>query len=329
MSPMCQYSAPSDGLANAWHLSHLASRAVGGAGLVMAEATAVSPAGRISPADLGLWSEAHADALRPVAHTIAAMGAVPGIQLAHAGRKGSTRVPWQGRSPLGANGWTIVAPSPIPFAPSAPPPMEMRAEDIEALVGDFADAARRAASAGFRFLELHCAHGYLVHQFLSPLSNVREDGWGGDFEGRSRLAREIVQAVRAVVDLPLSVRLSCVDWHDHGWTFAETLRLAPLLRDLGADLIDCSSGAIVPGDAPSDLARHHEFARVVRAAGVATMAVGGIGEPHLANALVTGGASDLVLLGRAMLRDPYWALRAAEALGAVAEWPVQYRRALR
>lgn len=328
MSPMCQYSA-AGGHANAWHLAHLAGRAAGGAGLVIAEATAVSPEGRISPGDLGLWSDAHVAALRPVAHAIEQGGAVPGIQLAHAGRKGSTHIPWRGRSALGVGGWDVAAPGTIPFAPGSAFPLEMRSSDIEAVVGAFADASLRASRAGFRFIELHFAHGYLVHQFLSGLTNTREDPWGGDFEGRTRLAREIVAAVRSVVDLPLSVRLSCVDWHEGGWNLDDTCRLAPLLRDLGADLIDCSSGGIVPGDRPSDVARHHGFAHIIRATGVGTMAVGAIDDPHVANALIADGSCDIVLLGRAMLRDPYWALHAAQALGDVPDWPLPYRRALR
>jgi 2,4-dienoyl-CoA reductase-like NADH-dependent reductase (Old Yellow Enzyme family) len=329
VSPMCQYSA-TDGFANGWHLTHLASRAVGGAGLVISEATAVMPEGRISPADLGIWSDAHAEALKPVAEAIAAAGAVPGIQLGHAGRKGSTQVPWEGRAAVREGGWAVPAPSALPFGRDSALTYAMSDAQIEAVIAAFADAAVRAKAAGFRFLECHFAHGYLVHEFLSPISNKRDDRWGGDFEGRTRLAIAIVRAIRAVVpDLPMSVRLSCVDWMEGGWSLEESIRLASLLKEAGADLIDCSSGAIAPrANPPAGPEVQREFARAIRESGVPTMAVGGITDPHEAEALVAEGACDMVLLAREMLRDPYWPLRAAKALGLTAEWPVQYRRAI-
>lgn len=331
VSPMCQYSAV-DGLANEWHLAHLASRAIGGAGLVIAEAAAVVPEGRISPADLGIWSDAHADALRPVVHAIAAAGAVPGIQIAHAGRKGSTPVPWVGRERLLEGAWEVPAPSALPFNAASATTYAMTADQIVETVKAFAAAAQRAAEAGFRFLECHFAHGYLVHQFLSPLTNKRFDQYGGDFAGRTRLATEIVRAVRTnwPDSLPLSVRLSCVDWAEGGWTLEDTIELATLLKAEGVDLIDCSSGAIVPGAAPPDgPSIQQSFAREVRArVGIATAAVGGIADPSEAEKLVSEGSADLVLLARAMLRDAYWANHAAEALGASGHWPVQYLRAV-
>lgn len=329
VSPMCQYSAI-HGYANAWHLTHLASRAVGGAGLVISEAAAILPEGRISPADLGIWSDAHADALTPVVDAIAAAGAVPGIQLAHAGRKGSTQVPWEGRSAVTEGGWAVPAPSAIPFARESALTYAMSEMQIEGVTAAFAAAATRALAAGFRFLECHFAHGYLVHEFLSPISNKREDRWGGSFENRSRLALEIMRAVRAAArETPISVRLSCVDWVDGGWTLDDSIRLSLLLKDAGADLIDCSSGAIAPGaNPPEGPAAQRDFARAIRDRGVPTLAVGGITDPHEAEALVATGVCDVVLLAREMLRDPYWPLHAARALGGEPAWPVQYLRAV-
>ncbi len=316
-------------MANAWHLTHLGSRAIGGAGLVFTEATAILPQGRISPADLGLWSDRHADALRPVAAAIAEAGAVPGLQLAHAGRKGSTRVPWEGRSVLASGAWAVPAPSAIQFGAGSALTFAMTTDEIAEVIAAFVAGAQRAVAAGFQLIECHFAHGYLVHQFLSPISNRREDAWGGDFAGRTRLAVEIVRAVRAAVVQPLSVRLSCVDWVEGGWSLDDSIVLSGLLKQAGADIIDCSSGAITPGaNPPGGPAIQREFAKAIRARGVPTMAVGGITEPHEAEALLEDGSCDIVLLARAMLRDPYWPLRAAEALGARADWPVQYLRAV-
>jgi len=329
VSPMCQYSAV-DGIANVWHLTHLASRAVGGAGLVITEAAAVVPEGRISPADLGIWSDAHAEALKPVVEAIAAAGAVPGIQLAHAGRKGSTQVPWEGRAAVTDGGWAVAAPSAIPFGPESALTFAMNDAEVEALIDAFGAAAARALAAGFGFLECHFAHGYLVHEFLSPISNKRDDRWGGDFEGRTRLAIEIVRKVRSVApDTPISVRLSCVDWAEGGWSLDDSIRLAVLLKDAGADLIDCSSGSIASGaNPPEGPAIQRDFARAIRESGVPTMAVGGITDPHEAEALIGTGACDIVLLARELLRDPYWPLHAAKALGVEGDWPVQYLRAV-
>ncbi len=331
MSPMCQYSAI-DGFPQPWHHAHLVSRAAGGAGLVFLEATAVLPDGRISPADLGIWSDAHGAALAPIAEAIAATGAVPAIQLAHAGRKGSMQIPWLGRScvPPDQGGWRVPAPCAQPFGPDSAETYAMDEDAIGAVIAGFAAAARRAQAAGFAMAECHFAHGYLVHQFLSPVTNHRSDRWGGEFAGRTRLALTIVAAVRAAVpDMPLSVRLSCLDWVAGGWTLDDTLALAPLLRAAGADFIDCSSGAIAPGAAPPDgPAVQQDFARAVRALDIPTMAVGGIVYPHAADALIANGNCDIVLLARAMLRNPYWALHAIDALGGKAPWPRQYARAV-
>ena len=334
VSPMCQYACGTDGLATPWHLVHLGARAAGGAGLVVAEATAVAPGARISPADLGLWSRAHADALRPVVDFISAQGAVAGVQLAHAGRKGSTQVPWVGRKavPVEAGGWEVQAPSALPFSGDTAVPREMGENEIARAIEDFAAAARWATSAGIRYLELHLAHGYLAHQFLSPLANRRQDGWGGDFEGRTRFAREVVRAVRAAlpVDTALAARLSMTDWVDGSWDVDDAVRLAGLVRADGVDLVVCSSGAIAPGaQPPQGPGMQIPFAaRVRREAGGAAGAVGGVTEPAQAEAIVADGGADLVFLARGMLRDPNWALRAAEALGAEAAWPVPYARAV-
>lgn len=333
MSPMCQYSA-TDGFANAWHLTHLASRAVGGAGLVMTEATAVMPEGRISPADLGLWSDAHMEALRPIASAIAAAGAAPGIQLAHAGRKGSTQVPWLGREAVSVEegGWAVGSATAAPFSARSAPTYALDRAGIAAVIEGFATAGKRAASAGFRWIECHFAHGYLVHCFLSPLVNDRTDEYGGNFDGRVRLAREIVQAVRAAVpdNIPVTIRLSCVDWAIGGWTLDDSIRLSRVLGEAGADLIDCSSGAAVPRDAPPNgPAVQRDFARAIRTrTSMPTAAVGGITTAEEADALVSEGAADIVLLARAMLRNPYWALHAARELNERAAWPPQYLRAV-
>lgn len=320
VSPMCQYSA-ADGLANDWHLVHLGSRAVGGAGLVIVEATAVEARGRISPADLGLWSDAHVEPLSRLARFVKGQGVVPAIQLAHAGRKASHAVPWEGGGALpgSAGGWGVVGPSPVPFAEGGLVPKEMTGADVAAVVGAFRSAASRAFAAGFEWLELHAAHGYLCHGFLSPLSNRRTDAYGGSFEGRTRFVLEALRAVRSAWPerLPVSVRLSCTDWVDGGWSLDESVALARLLRDEGADLVDCSSGGLVP-DAVVPVAPGYQvpFAeRIRREAGIPTAAVGLITDAVQANEIVESSRADLVLLAREELRDPYWPIHAARALG--------------
>jgi 2,4-dienoyl-CoA reductase-like NADH-dependent reductase (Old Yellow Enzyme family) len=332
VSPMCQYSC-ADGLATDWHLVHLGSRAVGGAALVMAEASAVEAIGRISPGDAGLWSEAHARAWAPVARFIRSQGAAPAIQLAHAGRKASTAVPWEGGGPLlsGPSSWTPVGASPIPFDDGYAAPRELSPAELAEVVERFAASAALALTAGFEVVELHFAHGYLVHSFLSPLSNRREDAYGGDFDGRVRLALEIAAAVRRVWPerLPLFVRVSATDWADGGWDVPQTVELARRLKALGVDLIDCSSGGLVPhAKVQAGPGYQVPFAEAVRReAGIATGAVGMITEAAQAQAIVSSGKADAVLLARQLLRDPYWPLRAAAALGAAAPWPKQYLRA--
>jgi 2,4-dienoyl-CoA reductase-like NADH-dependent reductase (Old Yellow Enzyme family) len=333
ISPMCQYSC-TDGVATDWHLVHLGSRAVGGAGTVMVEASAVAPEGRISPEDMGIWNDTQRDALARIAAFIAAQGAVPAIQLAHAGRKASTYRPWAGSSgevSPAQGGWRTVAPSALPFADDYPTPRELSTDDIAALVDAFAAAARRSLEAGFTVAELHGAHGYLMHEFLSPLSNKRTDAYGGDFTGRTRFIREVARAVRAVWPerLPLFARLSCADWVEGGWTLEDSIALACLLREDGVDLIDCSSGGNVPrAQIPVGPGYQVQFAETIkRETGIATAAVGLITEPEQADAIVYNEQADLIALARAELRDPYWALNAAGALGADVPWPLQYERA--
>jgi 2,4-dienoyl-CoA reductase-like NADH-dependent reductase (Old Yellow Enzyme family) len=325
VSPMCQYSSV-DGLANDWHLVHLGARAVGGAGLVLTEATAVSPEGRITPADLGLWSDEHAEALRPVASLVRGHGAVAGVQLAHAGRKASTAPPWDGGGVL--PDWTPVAPSPLPHRAGDPPPAELTEDGIAKVVADFRAAAARALEIGFDVVELHYAHGYLVHGFLSPLSNARSDSYGAD---RALLAVEIAQAVRTVWPerLPLFVRVSATDWVEGGTTIEDTVELARRLKDEGVDLVDCSSGGVSTAQRiPTAPGYQVGLAgRVRREAAIATAAVGLITEPRQAEAIVAAGDADLVLLARESLRQPNWPLLAAHELGAEAEWPRQYARA--
>lgn len=333
VSPMCQYSAIG-GLANNWHFVHLASRAVGGAGLVMAEATAVTPQGRISPFDLGLWNDMQIEPLARIVRVVEEHGAVPGIQLAHAGRKASTRRPWEGgdTAPAAEGGWDdIVSSSAIPFADGHLTPMALDTAGIAGIVKAFADAARRARTAGMRVIELHAAHGYLIHQFLSPLSNQRTDRYGGSFENRVRLAREVVQAVRAVWPdkLPLFARVSATDWTEGGWDIEQTVELAKLLKRDGVDLIDCSSGGNVARvRIPIGPGYQVPFAaQVRREAEIATGAVGMITEAAQADEIIRTGAADLVLLARELLRDPYWPLRAARELEQPGHWPAQYLRA--
>jgi 2,4-dienoyl-CoA reductase-like NADH-dependent reductase (Old Yellow Enzyme family) len=332
VSPMCQYSAV-EGRAGDWHLVHYGAFAAGGAGLVIVEASAVEARGRISPFDLGLWDDGQVEPLARVARFVEAQGAVPAVQLAHAGRKASVRPPWeQGGAPLaGEGGWGVVGPSALAFADGHPLPAALDEAGLRGVVAAFAAAARRAVAAGFRAVEVHAAHGYLLHQFLSPLSNRRTDGYGGDFAGRTRLAREVVAAVRAAVPdgMPVLVRVSATDWVEGGWTPDETVELARGLRGLGVDLVDCSSGGLVPSArVPAAPGYQVPFAeRVRREAAVASAAVGLITSPEQAEAIVDGGRADLVLMARELLRDPHFPLRAAVALKAEGPWPRQYLRA--
>lgn len=328
VSPMCMYSSD-DGMPNDWHMVHLGSRAVGGAGLVMVEATGVSPEGRISPADSGLWSEAHADAFAPVVRFVEAQGAVAGIQLAHAGRKASTAPPWDGGRRVDA--WTPLAPSALAFHEGDPPPHALSHAELDEVEAQFVRGARLALRAGFRVIELHMAHGYLLNEFLSPLVNHRTDEFGGSLENRMRFPLRVTRAVRAAwpAELPLFVRISAIDWAEGGWTLDDSVALARRLREDGVDLVDCSSGGAV-FHAKVELGPGYQvpFARRVRAeAGIATGAVGLITEPAQAEEIVASGAADAVFLARALLADPYWPLHAAHALGVDVEWPKQYRRA--
>lgn len=332
ISPMCQYSA-TEGFANDWHLVHLGARAIGGAALVMVEATAVVAEGRISPGDLGLWSDAHVAPLSRVAGFIGAQGSVPAIQLAHAGRKASTPAPWEGRGevPPEQGGWQTVAPSALRYDEGYPLPEALDEEGIAQVVKAFGTAARRSRQAGFQIVELHAAHGYLLHQFLSPLSNQRTDRYGGSFENRTRLVVECVDAIRREWpdSQPLFVRVSATDWVDGGWSVDDTVRLAALLREHGVDLVDCSSGGLSPlQQIPVGPGYQAPFAeRIRRESGVKTAAVGLITTPQQADDLVRGGRADLVLIARESLRNPHFPFEAARALGHDLPWPRQYARA--
>ncbi|MFF3856920.1 NADH:flavin oxidoreductase/NADH oxidase [Micromonospora sp. NPDC002575] len=334
LAPMCQYSAGPDGLPTDWHRVHLGSRAVGGAGLVLTEATAVVPEGRISPQDVGLWSDAHVDAWRPVTAFVAAQGAVPAVQLAHAGFKASTYRPWaagRGGVPDADGGWTPVGPGAEPFVPDYRVPAALDEAGIAGVVAAFAAAAGRAVDAGFAAVEIHAAHGYLLHEFLSPLTNHRADGWGGDRAGRMRLTLAVARAVRVAVgeSVPVLARISATDWTEGGWTIEDSVVLAGELAAAGVDLVDASSGGAAPR-ATIPVGPGYQVplaARIRREAGVPTGAVGLIVEPEQAEQIVAGGEADLVLLGRELLRDPYWPRRAAAKLGATPDWPAQYERA--
>jgi len=332
VSPMCQYSSR-DGLPTDWHLVHLGSRAVGGAGLVMVEATAVSPEGRISPDDSGIWSDAHAEAFIPITRFIKDQGSVPGIQLAHAGRKGSCTLPWLGGGPLGIEscGWQPLGPGNVPFDVGHPVPRAMTLDELVEIEANFRSAARRALAAGFQTIELHMAHGYLLHEFLSPLVNRRNDDYGGTLENRIRFPLRVAGAVREEwpSKLPLFVRISATDWVEGGWDIDQSCVLGRQLKEIGVDLIDCSSGFAVPDEpVPFGPGFQVPFAARVRAeAGIATGAVGVITEPAQAEQIVATGQADVVLLGRQMLRDPYWPLHAAKVLNADVSWPNQYLRA--
>lgn len=332
VSPMCQYSAR-DGVPNEWHYVHLGSRAVGGAGLVIAEATAVEPRGRISPYCLGLWDDEQVEPFARIVRFIEAQGAAAGVQLAHAGRKASTRRPWEGGGPLppAEGGWAVIGPSAVPHLPGGPVPEPMTRRDMVEVITAFRQAAERALAAGFRVVEVHAAHGYLLHEFLSPLSNTREDEYGGSLENRMRFPLEVVRAVREVWPerYPLFVRLSATDWVDEGWNIDQSVAFAAALKDLGVDLIDCSSGGVSHRQrVPVAPGYQVPFAeRIRREVGIATGAVGLITEAHQAEAILQAGQADLILLGRVLLRDPYWPLRAAAALGDDGgQWPPQYLR---
>ncbi|WP_435147040.1 NADH:flavin oxidoreductase/NADH oxidase [Halobaculum sp. P14] len=342
VSPMCQYSA-TDGMPNDWHLVHLGSRAVGGAGLVLSEATAVSPEGRITPNDVGIWTDEQRDAWSRVTEFVRSQGSVPGIQLAHAGRKASTAQPWEGGDPvpLDEGGWEVVAPSekPYPRDGDEHPTRRLSTDEIAGVVDDFAAAAERASDAGFEVVEVHAAHGYLLHEFLSPVANDRDDDYGGSFENRTRLLREVVGAVRAAWpdDEPVFVRISATDWLDEeaSWDVEQSARLAPLLADAGADLVDVSSGGISPAQNITYTGPNYQlpFAETIRehvhdeGADIAVASVGGITSPEQAEAIVANERADAVLMAREFLRSPYWPLHAARELGEDVEWPVQYRRA--
>jgi 2,4-dienoyl-CoA reductase-like NADH-dependent reductase (Old Yellow Enzyme family) len=334
VSPMCEYSAE-NGFANNWHLVHLGSRAVGGAGLIITEAAAVSPEGRISPSDLGIWDDAHINNLRNITQFIQEQGCAAGIQLAHAGRKSSTTVPWKGSKviPPEEGGWKeIYAPSAIPFSEHYGMPIALTAEGINRVVADFKAAAKRSLEAGFQVIEIHAAHGYLIHEFLSPLSNLRTDEYGGSFENRIKVLLSIVAAVREVwpADHPLFVRISATDWAEGGWNLEESTRLAAILKNKGVDLIDCSSGG---------LASHQKitvgplyqtpFAEHIRKeTGIKTGAVGLITTAAEGEAIISEGKADLVIMARELLRDPYFPLHAAHALkDEGVKWPLQYERA--
>ena len=332
VSPMCQYSSV-DGFSNEWHFVHLCSRAVGGAALVFTEATAVSPEGRISPQDLGIWDDGHIAGLARIVRFVHGQQCAAGIQLAHAGRKGSTSRPWEGSVavPREAGGWQPIGPTDAPFSASYPVPCAMGRHDITRIVAAFRAAAIRALTAGFDVVEIHAAHGYLIHEFLSPIINTRRDDYGGSFDNRARLCLEIVDAVRSVWPerQPLFLRISSTDWRAGGWDIEQTVELARRLTDHGVDLIDCSSGGAVPDvTIPIGPGYQVPFAeRVRKEAGVPTAAVGLITEPSQADEIVSSGRADCVLLARELLRDPYFPLRAAEVLGHRVPWPAQYLRA--
>jgi 2,4-dienoyl-CoA reductase-like NADH-dependent reductase (Old Yellow Enzyme family) len=332
MSPMCMYSAADDGLATDFHFVHLGSRASGGAGLVMVEATAVTPEGRISAADLGIWSDQHVEPLRRIAHFVASQGAVPAIQIAHAGRKASCRAPWLGGKPIldpAEGGWPVIGPSALAFSDESPVPMPLDDAGLDAVVDAFEAATRRALEAGFQAVEIHSAHGYLLHQFLSPLSNKRTDAYGGSLENRMRFPLRVAERVRSTVPdhLPVFLRLSATDWvPEGGWDVEQAVVYAMRLKELGIDLIDVSSGGLVP-DAVIRPSHGFQvpFARRIReGAGIPTGAVGLIDEASQAQEIIGTGEADLVLIGRQLLRDPYWALHAAAELGAPAPWPTPY-----
>ena len=330
VSPMCQYSSE-EGLSNDWHLVHLGSRAAGGAGLILVEATSVTRDGRITSGDMGIWGDQHIEPLARIARFLETQGTVPGIQLAHAGRKASCAPPWAGGARLKTaeeGAWDVVAPSPIPFRDDDPTPIALDGKGIDAIVEAFAAAARRALKAGFRVIELHMAHGYLLHEFLSPLSNKRTDEYGGSLVNRMRLPIRVAEAVKAEIppESPLFVRISATDWVEGGWDLVQSVELGKAFCKDGVKLIDVSSGALVP-HAKIPVAKGYQVpfaATIRRETGVGTAAVGMITDPHQANEIITSGAADLVFIGREELRDPYWPIHAAQALHKQPTWPIQY-----
>lgn len=331
VSPMCQYHSV-EGMANDWHLVHLGSRAVGGAGLVFTEAAAVLPEGRISPDDLGIWSDSHIEPLKRITSFIHAQGSISGIQLAHAGRKASTAPPWEDRHQVDANnrGWQTVAPSPIPFNENDSLPKELSIDDIHRVVNSFADAAERSVKSGFDTIEIHGAHGYLINQFMSPLTNKRTDAYGGSFENRVRLLIEVTQAIRKIIpkEMPLFVRISAHEWAEGGHTIEDSVEVAKLLKEIGVDLIDCSSGGVVR-DQHVIVEKNYQVpfaAQIKKEVNIATGAVGLITEGAQAEDILKTGKADLIFMGREMLRNPYFALREAEKIGAQIEWTKHYER---
>lgn len=332
VSPMCQYSAQ-DGIPNEWHLVHLGSRAVGGAALVMTEAVSISPEGRISPYDLGIWNDQQVKAFLPITDFIKRQGAIPGIQLGHAGRKASVHRPWDGGEPLAEkeNPWKTIAPSPLPFAPQYPVPREMNLKYINEIIHQFRQATLYSLQAGFQVLEIHMAHGYLLHQFLSPLSNQRQDEYGGDFKNRIRFPLAVAQSVREVwpADLPFFIRISCTDWVEKGWDLAQSIEFSQMLKEIGVDVIDCSSGGIQPGvKIPTSAGYQVPFAEKIRTeVRILTAAVGLITQARQAEQIIASAQADAVFLARELLRNPYWPLQAAKILGVDIPWPVQYLRA--
>jgi len=332
VSPMCQYSS-SNGKPNNWHFVHYGSRAVGGAGLVITEAMAITPEGRISPEDLGIWSNEHAEALIPLVDFIKAQGSTAGIQLAHAGRKAATEAPWLGGKPLAPNnrGWQPLAPSPIPFTAGHQTPREATADDLDEITRQFVEATHRSLEAGFQVVELHAAHGYLLHQFLSPLTNRRSDEFGGSLENRMRFPLHVAKAVRKTwpENLPMFVRISATDWVDGGWDVEQSIEFCRQLKELGVDLIDCSSGGLVP-DATIPIKPGFQVplaTEIKNKLDIATGAVGLITDPEQAEQIIATEQADAVLLGRKLLSDPYWPLHAAQTLKENVIWPVQYERA--
>lgn len=331
ISPMCQYSSE-DGFANNWHLVHLGSRAVGGAALVMQEATAVSSEGRISPGDMGLWKDEHIEKVKPVVDFIHQHGAIAGIQLAHAGRKASCHVPWEGGKQIkkSAGGWQTVAPSAIPFYDTDDAPAALTKEAIQKCITDFKMAAVRAVKAGYKVIEIHAAHGYLINEFLSPLSNHRTDEYGGSFENRIKFLLEIIDAIQTVwpTELPLFARISAIDWAEGGWSIDDSVKLAIILKEKGIDLVDCSSGGVLHNQKiVTGPGYQVPFSEKIKQTGILTSAVGLITETKQAEEILKNGKADMISIARESLRDPYFAITASQELGEDIEWPVQYVRA--
>jgi len=331
LSPMCQYSSE-DGFANDWHLVHLGSRAVGGAGLIIFEATAISPEGRITPDDLGIWKDEHIPFLNRITSFIKQHGSIAGIQLAHAGRKASHHSPWKGAHPLSEQegAWPTVAPSAVAYKEGAPVPKALEKEGIQKVLDDFRNATIRSLQAGFELIEIHAAHGYLLHEFYSPLSNHRDDEYGGSFENRIRLLLEVVQVVQEIIpkEFPLLVRISATDWVEGGWTIDDSVELSKILKSLGVHLVDCSTGGNVSVRIPVKPLYQAEFAaRIKQEAGIMTAAVGLINSAAEAESILQNDGADLILLGRQFLRDPYFPLHAAKELATDVNWPSQYLRA--